>query len=74
MFINIFIFSINSWFYCYVEIFVFLFSFSLWEAFHSIIYILSDVKDRRESITQNLLTNVDFVDKGEVEKKEITSE
>ncbi len=57
------------------EIFVFLFSFSLWEAFHSIIYILSDVKDRRESITQNLLTNVDFVDKGEeVEKKEITNE
>ncbi len=47
------------------EIFVFLFTFSLWEAFHSILYILSDVKDKRESITQNLLTNVDFVNKGE---------
>jgi hypothetical protein len=47
------------------EIFVFLFTFSLWEAFHSIIYILSDVKDKREAITQNLLTNVDFVNKGE---------
>ncbi len=54
------------------ELFVFLFSFSLWEAFHSIIYLLSDVRDRRESITQNLLTNVDFVDKGE--EKEITNE
>ena len=51
------------------EIFVFLFSFSLWEAFHSIIYILSDVKDKRAAITQNLLTNVDFVDKDE-DKKE----
>ena len=47
------------------EIFVFLFTFSLWEAFHSIIYILSDVKDKREAITQNLLTNVDFINKGE---------
>ena len=52
------------------ELFVFLFSFSLWEAFHSIIYILSDVKDKRAAITQNLLTNVDFIDKGEEEKKE----
>ncbi len=50
------------------EIFVFLFTFSLWEALHSIIYILSDVKTKRESITQNLLTNVDFVSKGEEEK------
>lgn len=56
------------------EIFVFLFSFSLWEAFHSIIYILSEIKDKRESITQNLLTNVEFVDKNEGgEKKEITN-
>ena len=47
------------------EIFAFLFTFSLWEAFHSIIYILSDVKEKREAITQNLLTNVDFMDKGE---------
>lgn len=47
------------------EIFAFLFTFSLWEAFHSIIYILSDVKGKRETITQNLLTNVDFMNKGE---------
>ena len=51
------------------ELFIFLFSFSLWEAFHSIIYIISEIKNKRESITQNLLTNVDFIDKGE--KKEI---
>ena len=53
------------------ELFIFLFSFSLWEAFHTIIYIISDIKDKRESITQNLLTNVDFIDKDEkIEKNE----
>ena len=52
------------------ELFIFLFSFSLWEALHSIIYIISDIKDKRESITQNLLTNVDFIDKaGKIENK-----
>ena len=52
------------------EIFVFLFSFSLWESFHTFIYKLSDIRNKREAITQNLLTNVDFVDKDEeVEKK-----
>jgi hypothetical protein len=53
------------------ELFIFLFSFSLWEAFHSIIYIISEIKNKREAITQTLLTNVDFIDKGEeIEKKE----
>ena len=47
------------------ELFIFLFSFSLWEAFHSIIYIISDIKDKREAITKNLLTNVDFLSKEE---------
>ena len=51
------------------EIFVFLFSFSLWESFHTFIYKLSDIRNKREAITQNLLTNVDFVDKGEEEVK-----
>ena len=49
------------------EIFVFLFSFSLWESFHTFIYKLSEIRNKREAITQNLLTNVDFVDKGEEE-------
>ncbi len=43
-----------------VEIFGFLFSFSLWEALDCIIYTLSETKEEREAITQNLLINVDF--------------
>ena len=43
-----------------VEVFGFLFSFSLWEAMDCIIYKFSEVKYQREAITQNLLINVDF--------------
>lgn len=53
-----------------VEIFGFLFSFSLWEAMDCIIYSFSEVKDEREAITQNLLINVDFSDT-KVKEKEI---
>ncbi len=42
------------------EIFAFLFTYSLWEALHGVIYVLSKVKDKREAITQNLLMEVDF--------------
>ena len=42
------------------EVFGFLFSFSLWEAFHALIYDFSSVKNERECVTQNLLTNIDF--------------
>ena len=40
------------------EVFIFLFSFSLWEALDCIIYYFSDLKLNRESITQKLLINV----------------
>ena len=44
----------------FIEVFGFLFSFTLWEAFESYIYDLSDIKIVRESITQKLLMNIDF--------------
>ena len=56
-----------------VEIFGFLFSFSLWEAMDCIIYSFSEVKDEREAVTQNLLINVDFSD-SKVKEKEIKEE
>ncbi|MBP5678425.1 MAG: hypothetical protein J6X28_01175 [Bacilli bacterium] len=43
-----------------VQVFAFLFTFSLWEAMDCIIYSFSEVKEEREAITQNLLMNVDF--------------
>ena len=54
------------------EIFAFLFTYSLWEALHGIIYVLSKVKDKRAAITQNLLMEVDFNDKDGVLKNKIT--
>lgn len=53
-----------------VEIFGFLFSFSLWEAMDCMIYTFSEIKDEREATTQNLLINVDFSDE-KVKEKEI---
>ena len=53
------------------EIFAFLFTYSLWEALHGIIYVLSKVKDKRAAITQNLLMEVDFNDKDGVLKNKI---
>jgi len=48
------------------EIFAFLFTYSLWEALHGVIYVLSKVKDKRAAITQNLLIEVDFSDKNKI--------
>lgn len=44
----------------FMEVFGFIFSFSLWEAFDLLIYDFTDVKNQREAVTQNLLTEVDF--------------
>ena len=48
-----------------LEVFGFLFTFSLWEAFDAYIYNLSDIKFERENITQNLLMKVSFDDSKE---------
>ena len=53
-----------------IQVFVFLFSFSLWEAMDCVIYAFSDVKEQREAITQNLLINVDFSD-ADLKEKDI---
>lgn len=42
------------------EVLSFIFSFAIWEALDGIIYTLSEIKEERESITQNLLINVTF--------------
>ena len=52
------LFNFNS----FEEIFIFLFSFSLWEALDCLIYFFSDLKLNRENITQKLLMNVVFDD------------
>lgn len=53
-----------------VEIFGFLFSFSLWEAMDCVIYSFSEIKEEREAVTQNLLMNVDF-DDDRIKEKDI---
>ncbi len=44
----------------FIEVFGFLFSFTLWEAFDTLIYSFSDIKLQREIITQKLLMEIDF--------------
>jgi len=44
----------------FLEVFGLIFSFSLWEACDIYIYELSDIKDEREEVCQNLLMNVYF--------------
>ena len=44
----------------FLEVFGFLFSFSLWEAFDCYLYTFSDIKETRVAVTQNLLMDVDF--------------
>lgn len=46
----------------FLEVFSFLFSFSLWEAFDCMIYDFSEIKKEREAITQNLLMDIIFDD------------
>ena len=48
-----------------LELFGFIFTFSLWEAIDSYIYSFSDIKYERENITQNLLMKVCFDDSKE---------
>lgn len=51
----------------FLTVFIFLFTFSLWEAFACLIYTFSDIRNEREAITQNLLMTVTFDDE---ERKE----
>lgn len=44
----------------FMEVFSFLFSFALWEAFDCVIFNFSNIKLERESITQKLLIDVMF--------------
>ena len=46
----------------FLEVFGFLFSFSLWEGCDCFIYSFLETKQSREDITQNLLMEVDFED------------
>jgi hypothetical protein len=47
----------------FIEIFGFLFSFSLWKALETYIYTLNEIKYNRESITQKLIMEIVFIDK-----------
>ena len=44
----------------FLEVFGFIFSFSLWEAFDSMIYSFSEAKKKRKDTCQNLLININF--------------
>ena len=44
----------------FIDIFGFLFSFALWEAFDTLIFQISEIKLERESITQKLIMDIDF--------------
>lgn len=44
----------------FIEVFGFLFSFTLWQAFEYLIYDLNEIKRKREAITQKLLMDVEF--------------
>ena len=46
----------------FIEVFGFIFSFALWEGFDAMIYSLSEIKEEREAITQNLLMEIEFND------------
>ena len=47
----------------FLEVFGFLFSFTLWEAFDTLIYTLSEIKLHREAITQRLIMEIKFDEK-----------
>lgn len=47
----------------FIEVFGFLFSFTLWQAFETLIYPLGDIKLKRESATQKLIMGIKFSDK-----------
>ena len=54
-----------------LEIFGFIFTFALWEAFDNLIYDLSDIKYERENVTQNLLMKVCFDEKEKSSSDEV---
>lgn len=45
-----------------IEVLVFLFSFTLWQAFETLIYTINDIKIRREAITQKLIMDIKYID------------
>ncbi len=49
----------------FIEVFGFLFSFSLWQVFESLIYTLSDIKIQSESITHKLIMDIKFKNNNE---------
>ena len=54
-----------------LEVFGFIFTFSLWEAFDAYIYTFKDIRYERENITQNLLMKISFDEKTEKSSTEI---
>lgn len=44
----------------FIEVLGFLFSFSLWQAFETLIYPLGDIKLKREAVTQKLIMSISF--------------
>ena len=46
----------------FVEIFGFLFSFALWQAFETLTNTMSDIRMNREDITQKLIMDIYFDD------------
>lgn len=44
-----------------IEVFSFLFSFTLWQAFETSIYTLNDIKLTREAITQKIVMDIKFI-------------
>lgn len=62
-------------FYCnilfFLEVFSFLFSFTLWEGIDAIVYTYTVVHNERCEVTQNLLLTVDFHENCDYIKKEL---
>ncbi len=61
--------SIYSGSLFFLEVFGFLFSFSLWESFDSLIYTMSEIRNRRSDITQNLLLTINFDEDTSIKKE-----
>ena len=55
----------------FLEVFSFLFSFTLWEAFDKIIYTFNTLNNEKCEVTQNLLLTVEFHDNYDSIKKEL---
>lgn len=55
----------------FLEVFSFLFSFTLWEAFDKIIYTFTTLNNEKCEVTQNLLLTVEFHENDNFIKKEL---